>query len=537
MARRILGYLFLLCATLATYNCAKRGSPTGGEKDTTPPELIKATPENFSIDFKANKIRLIFDEYIKLNDVRNQLVVSPPLKNTPLITPQGSASKYIEITLKDTLLPNTTYTFNFGQSITDNNEGNPNSFLSYVVSTGSYIDSLAIGGLVKDGINAEPDSFISVMLYAMDSTFNDSTVYKQPPLYITNTLDSLTTFSLKNLKEGTYAMVALKDENKNALFDQAIDKIGFLPAPVTIPTDSFRVLTLFRETPNYSAIIPKLEASNKIVFGYSGGNDPLEISLLTQLPDSVKTRVTKETGKDSLNFWITPFEADSLVFTIANTKQKVLDTFSVKTRKLNKDSLTILPMQQRELAFNTPIRYAANTPIKTFDASKIKLITEDSIPVFFESSLDSVANNIMLQFDIKPKQAYILTLLPATLTDFFGTKNDTLTYNLFSNSYEDYGNLKVNLLGDVRYPLLVELLNTSGETERSIAVSSSEKIVFNHLKPKNYTLRVIYDANENGIWDTGNYILKIQPERVSYYPEPIEIRANWEKEETFTLLK
>src|SRR5690606_27900732 len=134
------------------------------------------------------------------------------------VIPQGSPSKYVELTIKDTLKENTTYTINFGKSIIDNNEGNPNSFLTYVFSTGTYIDSLMVAGAVKDAFKKSADSFISIMLYEMDSTYTDSTIYKRPPNYMTNTLDSAVVFRLKNLKAGKYAMFAIKDEGENHMF-------------------------------------------------------------------------------------------------------------------------------------------------------------------------------------------------------------------------------------------------------------------------------------------------------------------------------
>ena len=216
--KKLLGLLFVTFMVLALWQCAKRGSPSGGPKDITPPKLVRAEPENFSTNFKATKIRLYFDELIKLEDVQNQLVVSPPFKNPATISPMGGPSRYIEVTIKDTLRENTTYTINFGQSIVDNNEGNPNSFLSYVFSTGDYLDSLTLSGAVKDAINRKADEFISVMLYEIDSAYTDSTIYKQPPLYITNTGDSLPFFELRNLKAGKYALFGLKDVNKNNMF-------------------------------------------------------------------------------------------------------------------------------------------------------------------------------------------------------------------------------------------------------------------------------------------------------------------------------
>ena len=137
---------FLLASLLLLTNCAKRGTITGGKKDTIAPKIINSLPENFTTNFKGNEIKINFDELIKVKDINKQLIISPPMKKQPIIVPQGSASKYISIKILDTLAPNTTYSFNFGQSITDNNEGNPYSQFKYVLSTGSYIDSLTVVG-------------------------------------------------------------------------------------------------------------------------------------------------------------------------------------------------------------------------------------------------------------------------------------------------------------------------------------------------------------------------------------------------------
>ena len=130
--------------SLIIVSCAKRGTPSGGPLDKTAPILLKASPENYSINFSGNEIRLNFDEYVKLKDVNKQLIISPPLKTIPTIVPQSGASKFIKIKILDTLQPNTTYSFNFGNSIVDNNEENPFPFFKYVFSTGSEIDSLQV---------------------------------------------------------------------------------------------------------------------------------------------------------------------------------------------------------------------------------------------------------------------------------------------------------------------------------------------------------------------------------------------------------
>jgi len=533
--KKLLGLLFVTFMVLALWQCAKRGSPSGGPKDITPPKLVRAEPENFSTNFKATKIRLYFDELIKLEDVQNQLVVSPPFKNPATISPMGGPSRYIEVTIKDTLRENTTYTINFGQSIVDNNEGNPNSFLSYVFSTGDYLDSLTLSGAVKDAINRKADEFISVMLYEIDSAYTDSTIYKQPPLYITNTGDSLPFFELRNLKAGKYALFGLKDVNKNNMFDQGQDKIGFIEDTITLPTDSIYGLNLFREQLNYKPSVPSLAANNKIIFGYQGDYRDMVIETLTTLPDSVGTTILKERDKDTLNYWFTPTDLDSIIFTVRNDKVQVLDTFTVKMRNLPMDSLKLSASVNGKFNFEDTFSILANTPIVAMDTSNISLMVSDSIPATYTYELDTISNKIDFDFETEPNQKYSFSLLPGAITDFFGIQNDSLAYNLSTSSFADYGNLTMILSGNVTFPVIVQLTNEKGEVQREIFATEPQAFEFNNLNPGNYVARVIFDENGNGKLDTGNYLEKRQPEEISYYPGTIEIRANWEKEETFIL--
>tara|TARA_R110000868_G_scaffold343120_1_gene604118 strand:+ start:20907 stop:22529 length:1623 start_codon:yes stop_codon:yes gene_type:complete len=535
MIQRILGFLFLLLTASALVQCARRGTPTGGDKDITPPRLIKAEPKNMSINFKTNKIRLYFDEYVKLKDIEKQLIVSPPLKYTPIITPQGSANKYVEIILKDTLKENTTYTFNFGQSIIDNNEGNPYSFLTYVFSTGDYIDSLKVSGVVKDAFNKNADTFISIMLYEIDSTYTDSTIYRQPPNYITNTLDSTPIFHLKNLKEGKYAMFGVKDEAKNNIFNQKTDKIAFIKDTINLPTDSVYLLTMFKEIPDYSISVPNFAAKNKIIFGYQGNGKDISIKPLSKLPDTVKTKITKEREKDTLNYWFTPFKVDSLVFTVSNEKERLIDSFTVKTKKVAMDTLILQANQRGSLEFGRPFYIGANTPISSMDSSKVSMIRKDSSMVKFALELDTLGNKIDFDFEVEPNESYVLDLLPGAIMDFFGTENDTLSYRLTTKSYADFGNLRLTLEGPVTYPLIVQLTDEKGKTKKELFATEPQIFEFNNIDPSKYLIRLIFDVNNNQKWDTGNYLKQIQPERVVYYPNVLEVRANWEMEQTFTL--
>jgi len=538
MARRILAFLFLFLISFSFYQCGRKGTPTGGIKDIIPPKLEKSEPAQMTTNFKADKIRLYFDEYIKLKDVQEQLIISPPLKNTPIITPAGTPSKYVEIRLKDTLKENATYTFNFGQSIIDNNEDNPNSFLTYVFSTGNYIDSLELKGVVEDAFERDAETFISVMLYEIDSTYNDSTIYKKPPSYISNTLDSTVFFNLNYLRKGKYALFGLKDNNKNNLFDQKLDKIAFLTDTIVLPTNEIYLLTLFKEKSNYAISVPKYEAKNKIIFGYQGDFKDIRIKNLTAYPDSVKTMITKEREKDTLNYWFTPFKTDSLVFAVVNERLKLKDTFVIKTKKIAADSLVIKPNVTGIIGFEETFLITANIPIITTDSSKIELINKDSVAINFTALLDSLNNSLNIVFKKEPDEVYRLSIFPDLVQDFFGNTNDTVVYNLKTNKYQDYGNLELSLSGNVSYPVIVQLTDNNGkEVKRELYAQEPKTFYFNHLNPAQYLVRVIYDRNKNKKWDTGDYLQKIQPERISYAPKPIEIRANWEEKYDFILLE
>ena len=410
--------------------------------------------------------------------------------------------------------PLTTYTLNFGQSLVDNNEGNPNSFLTYVFSTGDYIDSLTLSGAVRDAYNRKADEFVSVMLYEIDTAYTDSTVYKSLPNYIANTGDSLPLFELRNLKAGNYALFALKDENKNNKFDQRLDKIGFLEDTITLPTDSIYLLNLFKELPDYSISVPSYVAKNRIIFGYQGDYRDIAIETLTELPDSVETIILKDREKDTLNYWISPTDLDSIIFTVTNAKMEAIDTFTVKTRKLPLDSLTLSNGVQGKFSFEDSFSVLANTPIASVDTTKIGLVVNDSLLAPYSYAIDSLENKIDFDFDVEPNQSYRFAFLPGAVTDFFGIQNDTLDYNISTSSYADYGNLRFNLSGAVQYPVIMQLLTEKGEVQREIVASEPQIFEFNNLDPGNYIARVIFDGNGNGKWDTG---------RTEFYPN----RVNW----------
>jgi len=521
--------LFLLVLTIIS--CAKRGSITGGLKDTLAPELKISFPKNFSTDFKGNEIKLTFDEYIKLKDLNKQLIISPPMKYEPLITPT-SVSKFINIKILDTLQPNTTYSFNFGQSITDNNEGNPYNQFKYVFSTGAHIDSLTLGGTVKDAYNKEVESFVSIMLYDVNDTFKDSVVYNETPRYVTNTLDSLKTFKLENLRAGKYLLVAMKDYGSNNKFNPAKDKIGFNKQFITIPNDTVYELKLFKEVLPLKTYKPIQASGNRLILPYQGKINDVKITLKNG-ESVLPTIITKFPKKDSLQIWYKPLKVDSLALAFAQDKYKGNFTFKIKDQK--KDSINITPVQASVLNFREQFALETATPLTKFDNSKIKLINKDSVSVDFKTEYDDFNQRLFFDFKREPSEKYTFTIMPGALTDYLEQSNDTLTYTLNTRSLGDYGNISVNLQNAKRFPVIVELSNEKGDVLATEYSEGNTKVEFNLVEPAQFWLRAIYDDNKNREWDSGNYLEKRQAEEVIYFSTAVDVRANWDVEQVFDL--
>lgn len=519
--------LFLLI--LIVVSCAKRGSITGGLKDTLAPVLNVSFPKNFTTNFKGNDIKLTFDEYIKLKDLNKQLIISPPMKNEPLVLPT-TASKFITIKIKDTLQANTTYSFNFGQSISDNNEGNPYNQFKYVFSTGEYIDSLTLGGSVKDAYNKEVESFVSVMLYDVNDKFKDSLVYNENPRYITNTLDSLKTFKLENLKAGKYLLVAMKDYNNNNKFNPKKDKIGFNKQFISIPNDTLYELKLFKEVLPFMAYKPFQTSKNRLILPYDGKTKNVKVTLKNGevlLP----TIITQLPQKDSLQVWFSPLKADSL--TLGVVKDNYKQNFNVKIKDQKKDSLNIKNEQKGILSFRDRFTLETNTPLTKFDNSKIKLINKDSTSIAFTTEYDDFNQQLFFDFKREPSNNYTFTIMPGALTDYLEQSNDTLSFKIITQSLAEYGNLTVNLQNVKHFPVIVELTNDKGDVVASGYSVSSSKVEFNLVEPSLFWLRVIYDDNKNREWDSGNFMEKRQAEEVVYFSKAIDIRANWDVEQAF----
>ena len=531
--------LFTILSLAIISGCAKRGNPTGGPIDSLPPVLVNANPKLNTTNFESEEIRLTFDEFVKLDKVQDQLIISPPLeKNAYEIRPLTGVTKKVFLKFIDSLDINTTYTINFGNSIKDNNEGNPLTFFNYTFSTGETIDSLYVKGNISDAYNIETDEYVSIHLYRIDSTLNDSIIYIKQPTYVSNSLDS-TSYIFQNLKEGKYHIIAMKDVDNNYFFDPFYDKIGFIDSLITLPKDSIIDFKLFKEETELIWDKPHFINSEKIGFGYYGKLDLKKIEINSVIPDSIDYTYTKEVMSDTIYLWLSNNSFDSLNFNLIEKDTTKLSTIKFdRKRDTLIDSLNVSAKTVNVIHLKESFKLSSNIPIKKIEDSLISVRDIDSILVPFVSSVNDNLDEIDIKFEVSPSDNYRILILPNAIKDIKGVTNDTLQFNLTSQSLEDYGNIYLDVIRNTQSKFILHLINQNGDIVREYDnVDQNITYNFEYIRPGEYSFRLIEDLNKNNIWDTGNYLQRVKPEPVYYFPSELEVRANWDLNETFDLNK
>ena len=522
----LIGILLLLGV-----GCAKRASPTGGPRDSLPAVLINSSPKINTTFFDKDQIILTFDEYVTLKDISKQLIISPPLNSDQYkVYPVTGASKKVTVKLLDTLLENTTYTFNFGEGIVDFNESNPSSYLTYTLSTGATIDSLYIKGNITDAFEKETKRFISLQLYPVDSTYSDSVVYTRKPLYVTSTLDT-TRYRFQNLRGGTYELIALEDETGNYFFDQSVDKIGFYERQITLPQDSIVNFRIFKEKTNFVWDKPYFVNDHHIVMGYYGDRSEESFKLISEVPETFESLITQSRETDTLNYWFKGATLDSLKF-----EYPIKDSLHITTvffKNPIKDSLVIKKFTPGTLGLKNKFEIQSNLPITKVDDEKLIVTNVDTVQIPARLYIQENYDRITVDFESIPNDRYTITLLPNALEDFWGQTHDTLEFKTSTKKIEDYGNIFLRVQHESPHPFIIELLERDKIIRRYDRPVEGNYYPFELLDAGKYTVRLIEDPNKNQQWDTGNYLMKIQPENVIYYWKEIDLRANWDMNETF----
>jgi hypothetical protein len=268
---KIFNFFLLVPLIASVFGCAKVGVPTGGIKDTDPPTYLRGEPANKSVNFNAKEIICEFDEYILLKDLNKELLISPPLKERPVIRVRD---KSVRIDLNNELHPGTTYTINFGNAIADLNESNPLPDFEFVFSTGDHLDSLAIAGKALNAFDHKPSTDVEVLVLLYEN-LADSAPLVEIPRYI-GRASKHGLFSINNIHAGKFRVIVIRDAGGNQIFDPEIDAIGFADSLLTISAETVQPLQFIRDT-----VKVKAEAEN------TGGRTSRVASLKSQL-DTVK---------------------------------------------------------------------------------------------------------------------------------------------------------------------------------------------------------------------------------------------------------
>ena len=329
-------------------------------------------------------------------------------------------------------------------------------------------------------------------------------------------------------------MLALKEKNNDFTFQPINDKIGFVNTDISLPTDSTFVLTLFKEIPEYKIAHPRHETKNHISFGFEGNAKDLSINLISEVSEDFDYKIFKDLKTDTIHYWFKPaVESDSLIF-IAKNYDK-LDSLHVRIRDLYKDTLKLSVISPRVLTLKDTLKILANTPLVSFDTEKLSVMNKDSVAINASISLDPKFNIATLFFPKTEEQIYTVQLLPGAVTDFFETINDTLIYRVTTKANSEYGSLALTLSNVKQLPIIVQLVSDTFKVLSEKYLLENDPVYFDYITPGLYYVRIVFDENKNGIWDTGNFLQRLAPEKIIYYPSKIEVRANWSLNETFIL--
>jgi len=512
---------------LIQLSCAQIVPLTGGEKDITSPKNTGNTPENESINFSDKKITIEFDEFIRLNNLQSQLVVSPIMETSPTIMANG---KKLIIKINEQLSPNTTYSFNFGDAIVDLTENNPVSNFNYVFSTGSFIDSLSFSGNIKNAFSLAPQEGYVVMLYKTDL---DSLPLTQLPDYISKT-DKDGKFNVTNISHGKFKVFALKDINSNYLYDLPTEHIAFYNNPIEIDSSvSENIFYSFKED-NELQYIKSSNHTNYGTFSFEFNKPFQKLNVKPLNHNSEDGWFLGEGDEDhkTSSYWITGTESlDELTIEVSDSNT-IIDTvnFDLVRKEDMKDSLlSISTNLNSSFDLNKNVTISIKNPFVSYSADSIKLF-EDSTLVTSSYLTDISLRKFELSYDFKENTKYYLKILPNAFTDIFGLKNDTVIKSFTTKQLSDYGTIKLDLTPGFDNNYILQLINAKGDILHEDFIIGSKKIDYSFLSPGNYQLKIILDNNNNKKWDSGNYTNKVQPESIYIYNKPITIRANWDNE-------
>ncbi|MDO9153010.1 MAG: Ig-like domain-containing domain [Paludibacter sp.] len=568
---------------LVVYSCANKAQgPTGGPKDETPPKVMKSTPLNGALNFKKKEVHIVFDENISIEKATENVIISPPQLKQPEVKGNG---KTVTVQFMEELLDSTTYTINFGNSIVDLNEKNALKDYRFSFSTGNEIDTLRISGTLINADDLNPVSNVVVGIYRED---DDSVFFVKPFLRIAKTNEN-GRFTIDNIKAGKYKIFALGDINQDYFYQQG-ENVAMLDSMIT-PTfrieqmqdtiwkdstviDSVRtfmgtrylpddiVLRYFKESKKRQSLLKnerKISQSFSLFFN----------TTLPKLPEikpinfewEGKYILQKNNTLDSLTYWITDsvvYARDTLEMAVTYLINDVLslpetrtDTISVIMRRARVNPKAKQPSVKQIVAGENYYKFTTNlsgtfdvykkinllfeAPLATYDLTKINLSQKvDTILkplMFIWKQTDSTLMKYSIDYKWEPEKMYVLKIDSAAFYSMYKNSSDKFSNQFKITSLDEYSSIKV-MLAEFDSTAIIQVLDN-----KDVVVNSKpalkKGVLFEHLKPGDYFLRMYLDKNKNGKWDTGYFLTHNQPEEVIYYPKKLSLRANWEFEETW----
>lgn len=584
-------YIFIIIAAAVMYSCANIGNPSGGPIDKTPPIFMRSNPTPNAVNVKDRKIEIFFDEIVTLKDPSTKIIVSPAQTEMPRMSALG---RKVTVELVDSLLPNTTYTIDFSNSIQDNNEGNAIDNFAFAFSTGSVIDSMRVSGYVLDSRTLEPMQSVVV---GLQSNLADSAFHKEKLQRVAQTNDR-GQFTIRNVSPGSYHIFALKDLDRDYKFGNPTEDIAFLDSIIvpsigtreaadTVYNDLNKIDTIMRATrpayfPNdillsmfnedrksqYLANNLRVD-STRISLTFAAASDTLpSLSIVgrNDVPDLWYTLERSQTN-DTLTYWIRPphlVSADTLMVATTYLRTDTASNLSwgtdtlkftfqrqkAKKKKKNEetDSLEqIRFMELHPLANGTqevyaPLLLQTGTPIERYSREAFHLqrkLQNDTI--FYPAEIKSIAlrdstlnrRDLVLKVDWEPGATYTLAVDSLAMTDIYGLQTKPLKVDFNVRKMEEYGNIVFNITA-VRDSAIVELLDGTDKVVLHTPVKNHRAELLN-LLPGKYYARLFIDRNGNGKYDTGNYDMHLQPEETVYYPGAINLKKNWDVEQTWDI--
>ncbi|WP_231458589.1 MULTISPECIES: Ig-like domain-containing protein [unclassified Pedobacter] len=528
--------LMALAIISLSFGCASPQPITGGPQDKTPPKVLSISPKNLTRNFSAKKIVIEFDEYFKIVDETKEFSISPELEKAPILKIK---KRSLEISIADTLEKNTTYTLNFGKSIADINESNVLKNFSYVFSTGPEIDSLSLSGKVTNALTGEDEMDVTVLIFPLE---RDTLFGKKRPSIYTLT-DSSGNYKLNNLRKGKYKVYAIKEAKGGGdkVYQQINDEVGYLKEPVNIEKNVENVnLSVFKElSPEFRVTDSKLNNDGSISLSFTQQLKNPDIIVTEPAGVDVGKRLRFSKNNDSAKVWLNDLSFDSIKVAIKD-QGKLLQTVNLSRSKKDTYVRDLTPTDNAGAGkLNPHQRYTLNfpLPITSADESKISLLDDSIKRTNFQLLKDSTDFlKYYVIFPWKAKRNYDIKFAAGAFTGIFNSKNKEFTKKFTLDAADNYGNLALNVsVPDTSKSYIIEILNDKKVLIKSYAIRSNIKLNFNNYPAAKYLIRVVYDDNKNGIWDTGNLKSGTQPEKIWYSKDEISLRPNWDIENNLTI--